>query len=73
MSKFYYEIGFYGEGNEKDFTWYIKNNKELSNKEIKEVLITEFKNQISIEDMENIDSIEAISSTEFTSCCSIEA
>jgi len=71
----YYEIGFYGEGHERDWTFYMKSEKALTNEEVVEKLSNEFLGIDGLEQhhIENIDIISEITAEEFTSCCGIEA
>lgn len=38
----YYEINFYGEFDERDYSWYIKEPKQLTNDEVVQVLKDKF-------------------------------
>lgn len=72
---YYYEIGFYGEGHEKDWTFYIKSQKTLSNDEVKEKLQNEFLgvDGLAQHHIDNIDVIGEITAEEFTSCSGLTA
>ena len=74
-NKYYYEINFYGEGHELDWSFYIKSDKELSQIGVVEKLKNEFLgvDGLTIEHINNIDCINIISGEEFTSCCSLPA
>lgn len=71
----YYEINFYGEGHEKDWSFYIKSETDLSLKEIKKKLKREFLGVDGLEKhhIRNIDSVDEITAEQFTSFCGIEA
>jgi hypothetical protein len=74
MTKHYYEINFYGEGHKDDYSWYIKNQKSLTDNEVKEVLKKDFLgNGVTQEMMNNIVLIQEIDSVEFTLSCGIKA
>ncbi|MNW58043.1 hypothetical protein D3C74_358840 [compost metagenome] len=71
----YYEIGFYGEGHEKDWTFYIKSETELNNDQVIAKLQNKYMGVDGLQQhhIDNIDCINKITAEEFTSCCSIPA
>lgn len=71
----YYEICFYGEGHEKDWTFYLKSEKELTDEQVSHKLEDEFLGVDGLEmhHIHNIDFITEISAEEFTMGCGKEA
>lgn len=73
--KKYYEICFYGEGHEKDWTYYIKSNERLTYKSVKQKLEDEFLGVDGLEEhhLKNIHFVNNISAEEFENGCGIDA
>ena len=81
----YYEINFFGENDERDYSYYLKNKSPLTREEIENILIIdnhteEIKNAIigcremnCLEIINNISYIQEIPAEEFVRCCDIEA
>lgn len=71
----YYEICFYGEGHEKDWSFYLKSGKILSDEEVVETLQQEYLGVDGLEQhhLDNVDFIREINAEEFTKCCGITA
>ena len=71
----YYEIEFYGQLHDKDWTFYLKSEKKLTDQEIKSNLESQFLGVDGLEQhhIDNIVSINEIAGQEFTECCGISA
>lgn len=71
----YYEIQTYGEGHEKDFTYYLESAKSLSNEEVVERLRQDFIGVDGLEahHLDNVVDIIPITAKEFTDGCGVEA
>ena len=70
----YYEIVFYGEGHEKDWTFYLKSETKLTDARVAEKLQHEFIGVDGLEQhhLENIVSVNEITVKEFEMCSGIE-
>lgn len=71
----YYEIVFYGEGHEKDWTFYLKSNIKLTDAGVAEKLLHDFIGVDGLEQhhLENIVSVNEITVKEFEMCSGIES
>lgn len=71
----YYEVDLYEYNNdERYYNWYLKNQGELTDEQVKAVLIRDFLGKgLSQEDINNITAIREITGDEFTTCSGISA
>lgn len=70
---YHYEINFYVDGHEKNWSFYIQSQKELNDMEIKTILQDEFLGVDGLEQhhIDNIVSSRKITAEEFTKCCGV--
>ena len=71
----YYEIQTYGEGHEKDFTFYLESANPLTNEQVVEGLRESYLGVDGLEEhhLDNVVAILPITEQEFTDGCGVEA
>lgn len=71
----YYEIQTYGEGHEKDFTFYLESANPLTNEQVVEGLRESYLGVDGLEEhhLDNVVAILPITAQEFTDGCGVEA